>query len=103
MISAKIAECSAELKSDFSIAPTIVYPNIYLESIFLNLLTNALKYRKPDQKPLIELKTYYNKKDIVLEIKDNGLGINLDRYGHQIFKLKRLFTNTLKVGVLDYS
>ena len=91
MISAKIAECSAEIKSDFSRAPTIVYPNIYLESIFLNLLTNALKYRKPDQKPLIELKTYYDKKHIVLEIKDNGLGINLDRYGHQIFKLQKTF------------
>jgi len=91
MISAKIAESSAEIKSDFSTAPTIVYPNIYLESIFLNLLTNALKYRKPGQKPLIELKTYYDKKDIVLEIKDNGLGINLDRYGHQIFKLQKTF------------
>ena len=91
MVSAKIAECSAEVKSDFSKAPTIVYPNIYLESIFLNLLTNALKYRKPDQKPLIELRTYRDKKDILLEVKDNGLGINLDRYGHQIFKLQKTF------------
>src|SRR5688572_10844135 len=91
LISAKIAECSAEIKLDFSKAPTIVYPNIYLESIFLNLLTNALKYRKPDEKPIIELRTYYDKKDIILEVKDNGLGINLERYGHQIFKLQKTF------------
>jgi PAS domain S-box-containing protein len=91
MISAKIAEASAEIHTDFSKAPTILYPHIYLESIFLNLLTNALKYSKPDKKPVIKIKTYYDKKDVVLEIQDNGLGINLDRHGHQIFKLQKTF------------
>jgi PAS domain S-box-containing protein len=91
MISAKIAETSAEIHSDFKKAPSIQYPHIYLESIFLNLLTNALKYSKPNQKPVIHVKTYYNKKDIILEIKDNGLGINMDRHGHQVFKLQKTF------------
>ena len=91
MISAKIAETSAEIRADFSHAPTIHYPNIYLESIFLNLLTNALKYSKPDESPLIIVKTYRVNNDIILEVKDNGLGINLERYGHQIFKLQKTF------------
>jgi PAS domain S-box-containing protein len=91
MISAKITETSAEIRADFSQAPTIHYPNIYLESIFLNLLTNALKYSKPGRAPVIDVKTYTVNKDIVLEIKDNGLGINLERYGHQMFKLQKTF------------
>jgi PAS domain S-box-containing protein len=91
MISAKITETSAEIHTDFSQAPTIHYPNIYLESIFLNLLTNALKYSKPGRPPVIDVRTYMVNKDIVLEIKDNGLGINLERYGHQIFKLQKTF------------
>jgi PAS domain S-box-containing protein len=91
MISAKIAEASAVIHADFSQAPTIHYPNIYLESIFLNLLTNALKYRKPGVPPVIEVRTYMQDKDTILEIKDNGLGINLERYGHQIFKLQKTF------------
>jgi signal transduction histidine kinase len=91
MVSAKITETSAEVNCDFSQAPFIVYPHIYLESIFLNLLTNALKYSKPDEKPLIEIKSYQEKNDILLEVKDNGLGINLERYGHQIFKLQKTF------------
>ena len=37
MISAKIAECSAEIKVDFSKAPAIVILYIYLESIFPEL------------------------------------------------------------------
>ena len=91
MVSAQIAETSAEIVCDFSEAPSIVYPSIYLESIFLNLVTNALPYSKPDVKPVIYLRTYYDQRDIILEIKDNGLGINLERYGHQIFKLQKTF------------
>jgi PAS domain S-box-containing protein len=91
MISANISETSAEIRADFSQAPTIHYPNIYLESIFLNLLTNALKYRKPDQQPIIDVRTYHVNTDIILEVRDNGLGINLERYGHQIFKLQKTF------------
>jgi sensor histidine kinase regulating citrate/malate metabolism len=30
-------------------------------------------------------------KDIILEVRDNGLGINLERYGHQLFKLQKTF------------
>ena len=37
MVSAKIAETSAEVRCDFRQAPFIVYPHIYLESIFLKL------------------------------------------------------------------
>ncbi len=91
MISAKITEKSAEIISDFSRAPSILYPNIYLESIFLNLLTNALKYSKPDERPIINVTSYYVNKDIILEVRDNGLGINLERYGHQLFKLQKTF------------
>lgn len=91
MISAKIAETSADIRYDFSRAPSILYPHIYLESIFLNLLTNALKYSKPDQHPVIKVKTYFTDENIILEVKDNGLGINLQRYGHQIFKLQKTF------------
>jgi PAS domain S-box-containing protein len=91
MVNAKIVETSAKIISDFTEAPTILYPNIYLESIFLNLLSNALKYNHPDRTLLIEVKTFYRKKNIILEVKDNGLGINLEKYGHQIFKLQKTF------------
>jgi signal transduction histidine kinase len=90
-VNAKIVETSAKIISDFAEAPSIVYPNIYLESIFLNLLSNALKYNHPDRNLVIEVKTCYKKKNIILEVKDNGLGINLEKYGHQIFKLQKTF------------
>ena len=91
MLSAKITEVSARIESDFSQAPSIFYPNIYLESIFLNLLSNSIKYVQAGRKPEIHFKTYYSKSNIILEVRDNGLGINLERYGHQVFKLHKTF------------
>jgi PAS domain S-box-containing protein len=92
MLSAKITSHSAEVTSDFSQAPAILYPSIYLDSIFLNLLDNSLKYHSPERKPKIHFKTTFNESgDLVLEVHDNGLGIDMERYGHHVFKLRKTF------------
>ncbi|HWA35016.1 MAG TPA: PAS domain S-box protein [Cyclobacteriaceae bacterium] len=90
MLSTRIAELGADLKTDFK-APLVHYPNIYLESILLNLLSNALKYHSRERKSVIEIKTYFDGSKIMLEVADNGLGINLSKYGHQIFKMRKTF------------
>lgn len=92
MMNARITELGAEITTDFSKAPEISYPTIYLESILLNLLDNALKYYSPDRLPKISITTSTNEQgNIILEIRDNGVGINLQRYGHQVFKLRKTF------------
>jgi PAS domain S-box-containing protein len=92
MVNAKVSQMSAEIIYDFSKAPVITYPAIYLESILLNLLDNALKYAHPDRQPRVEFRTYINQQgNVTMEIKDNGLGINLEKYGHHIFKLRKTF------------
>jgi PAS domain S-box-containing protein len=53
-----VIETKAILCCDFSLCPGINYVPAYLESIFLNLLTNALKYRHPDRNPKIICETY---------------------------------------------
>src|SRR5690606_40766169 len=91
MLNAKIAEAKAEIVTEFSQAPEIIYPNIYLESILLNLLSNALKYTHPERKPVIRLSTEKRGDQILLSVADNGAGINLKRYGEHIFKLRKTF------------
>jgi K+-sensing histidine kinase KdpD len=90
MLSTRITELGAEVRTDFQ-ARIIHYPNIYLESILLNLLSNALKYHAKERKSVIEIKTYLQGRKVMLEVSDNGLGINLSKYGHQIFKMRKTF------------
>jgi len=69
----------------------LYYPKLYLESIIYNLLSNAVKYRRTHVVPCIAIKTYVENEAVVLEVIDNGLGIDLEKYGHQIFKLHKVF------------
>jgi PAS domain S-box-containing protein len=93
MLNAHIGNMGARVERNFDEAPVIEYPHIYLESIFLNLLSNALKYSSSQRVPSIKFKTYKLNDRFVLEVSDNGLGINLERYGHQIFKMRKTFHN----------
>ncbi len=63
----------------------------YLESIILNLLTNAIKYKSPIRKPVITLTATKQKNTKTLSISDNGLGIDLNKYGDKIFGMYKTF------------
>jgi signal transduction histidine kinase len=80
-----ISETDTTLVVDFSAAPTIRTVRPYLDSIAINLISNAIKYRHPDRKPVVEIKSGLRGNLFFLEVKDNGVGIDLDTYGHKIF------------------
>ncbi|MGL2967053.1 ATP-binding protein [Flavobacterium sp. XGLA_31] len=63
----------------------------YMESILLNFLSNSLKYQHPDRHPLIEFSSHEDGHNIVLTIKDNGLGIDLTKHGHELFGMYKTF------------
>ena len=91
-LSAQIMMTGAEIICDFTACQTILYPKVYLESIVLNLLTNALKYSSPKRKPVVEFKSGVNENGIIsLTCSDNGQGIDLAKYGRKIFSLHKTF------------
>lgn len=69
-----------------------VYFNVsYMESVILNFLTNGLKYKHPDRNPEVVLDVYYENNEPVLKISDNGLGIDLEKYGEKLFGMYKTF------------
>merc|ERR1711934_207879 len=56
----------------------------YLESILLNLLTNAIKYRKPETELKIKIIAKEIDNLISLEVIDNGLGMDLNKIGEKL-------------------
>jgi len=67
----------------------VKYNPAYLESILLNFLSNSLKYAHPDRKPIITISFDASKND--MKISDNGLGIDLKKYGNSIFGMYKTF------------
>ncbi len=49
------------------------------------MITNAIKYSSPDRAPVIQLSTEKIPGFIVLSVKDNGLGIDLEKFGERLF------------------
>jgi PAS domain S-box-containing protein len=90
-ISVQLSDTQAKITCDFSECPTMLYPKVYLESIMLNLLTNAVKYRSPERYPEIHFKTKRDDDKIILICSDNGIGIDLERNGHKLFGLHKTF------------
>jgi signal transduction histidine kinase len=63
----------------------------YVESIILNFMDNALKYRHPDRKPVIELSAMQVNNETVLSIKDNGIGMDLERNRQRLYGMYNTF------------
>ena len=65
----------------------------YLESILLNLLTNALKYRSIERRSKILIQLNQNTDNTELIFEDNGIGIDLKKYKDKLFGLYQRFHN----------
>lgn len=86
-----IFENQAQIESDFHLDQTIKTVPAYLESILMNFITNGIKYKHPERKPVISLSLEKGKLVSILTIKDNGLGIDLMKYGNKLFGMYKTF------------
>jgi signal transduction histidine kinase len=87
----EVDAANARIEADFSEAPTLTTIRSYAHSIMLNLLTNALKYRSPDRKLHLKIKTFHIPNYICLSISDNGSGIDLVKESDKVFGLYKRF------------
>jgi len=79
---------------DLSAFDEIEFEKTSLQSVFRNILTNALKYKKEDQNPEIEIKTSFNFDQPIITIKDQGMGLDSEKHDVQLFKPFNRFSNS---------
>ena len=82
---------NAKITAEFDKLNEINYIPEYLESILLNLITNAIKYKQKGRRPIIHIQTYIENGDSYLEVSDNGMGIDLDENGDKMFGMYKTF------------
>lgn len=86
-----IGSSKVQILDDFSVINQVHSIKSYVHSIFYNLIINGIKYRQPDVLPQIKISSNIENGMLVLEFSDNGLGIDLGRYGGEIFGLYKRF------------
>ena len=86
-IEAKQAVITNNIPSDV----VVDYNAAYLESVMHNLFANALRYSHPERKPIISADWTVEEDRNVLKVTDNGVGIDLERYGDKLFGMYKTF------------
>ncbi|GAA3918575.1 PAS domain-containing sensor histidine kinase [Hymenobacter algoricola] len=90
-ISEQLDSSRAIVTLDFSLVPVVEFVRPNLQSVLYNLLSNALKYAAPRRQPRIAVRSALEAGHPVIIVQDNGLGIDMERYGHQLFTMFRRF------------
>ena len=99
-ISEFIKESDVEILADFSVCNSLRYSRTGFKSVLYNFVTNAIKYSSPDRKPKVEVNTVCEGDWIILSVKDNGLGMDMDKQGKKLFSIfKRLHDHVEGSGV----
>ena len=87
-----------QIQCDFSEVDEMITLKSYMHSIFYNLISNSLKYRKPDIAPVIEIRSRKLDDRIELYFKDNGIGIDMEKNGDMLFGLYKRFNQHIAEG-----
>ncbi len=88
-----IQEAEPEIETRFNLAPYVVFKETYLESILMNLMTNAIKYRAHDRKLRIKIETRKTNDSIIMTFADNGIGFDMNKHKEKVFGLYQRFHN----------
>jgi light-regulated signal transduction histidine kinase (bacteriophytochrome) len=90
-LTVSIQETDAKIR--FSNLPTITASATEMTQLFQNIIANALKFRKPDTNPLIEIDCKENELEYSFTITDNGIGIKKEDQ-ERVFQLfTRIYTH----------
>jgi two-component system phosphate regulon sensor histidine kinase PhoR len=68
---------------------------VHFVNMISNLIDNALKYSKEDIDPIIEVGTYNHNNNIVITVKDNGIGMTKDTVSKIFDKFYRAHTGNV--------
>lgn len=93
-ITALIQNSNTKITIDFSSFDSVYFDHAYMESIFLNLITNSIKYAQPGIAPTVRIYSSIKDGQKVLTITDNGKGFDMNRIGDKIFTLNVRFDDS---------
>lgn len=81
--------CESSIEENQAVINMSDLPEVYgwpepLRQVFMNLISNAIKYRNPESTPVINIRSSMTNEQVVISVEDNGIGIE-SRYFKKIF------------------
>ncbi|MFD2145385.1 ATP-binding protein [Mucilaginibacter antarcticus] len=86
-----LLDTKTNIFADFADEDVIVFNKAHLESIFLNLISNSIKYAKPNTYPQINIRSRKVNGIVTLIFKDDGIGLDMEKVRGRIFGFNQTF------------
>lgn len=90
-LSSQISITGIKIINDIPDAIQIKGISAYIDSIILNMITNAIKYKSEVRASFLRIYYEEDKSTITLFFQDNGLGIDLNKNGDKLFGIYKTF------------
>jgi signal transduction histidine kinase/CHASE3 domain sensor protein len=85
----EIEQTQAEIRIDPAF-PLVACHGAYVRQVFDNLISNALKYARPGEKPFIAITSQTDQNMVSFAVQDRGIGIPADQRGRVFLPFVRL-------------
>jgi PAS domain S-box-containing protein len=86
-----IIDTRTDIIADFSEIDEVIFNKRHLESIFLNLVSNSIKYARHNTYPKIHIHSKIVDGIVNLVFKDEGLGFDMEKVKDRIFGFNQTF------------
>lgn len=90
-IEGMLKSSGAKVYYDFSEVKEIKSVRPYIQSVFVNLISNAIKYARKGVIAEIHIDSVKHGNQVHITFRDNGTGIDMENYGDQLFGLYKKF------------
>ncbi|MBS1614301.1 MAG: GHKL domain-containing protein, partial [Bacteroidetes bacterium] len=92
MADVKTAATEADADIQIGALPEILCDELQIRQLFQNLISNAIKFRSTDKRPVINVTVEQQNGKVLFKVQDNGIGLDM-KYAQQIFQIfNRLHT-----------
>ena len=92
LLKSQIDYAEAEIQSDFNTVNILYSVRSYVQSILMNLISNSIKYKKTNVRPIIRISSHLESNHMLrIDIEDNGIGINLEKHIDSLYGFYKRF------------
>jgi signal transduction histidine kinase len=91
VLSEQVSLKKASIQNNVPKDMMVNYNPAYLESIILNFISNGIKYSSSNRQPLVVVNCFKEDGKTVLQITDNGIGLDLTKHGDKLFGMYKTF------------
>ena len=90
-VEALLKDCKGTINTSVKNAASVLAIPAYLDSVLLNVLTNAIKYRSPNRALQVNIQAEREAHQTIIKVTDNGLGIDLKLHRAKLFGMYKTF------------